>query len=64
MNLNKARVADVTAKTQSDILQDSLVKTDFEFLDDEVVTDVIQQQQQQQKILQQINAACCSVSQF
>ena len=46
MNTNKARVADVTAKTQSDILQDSLVKTDFEFQDAEVVTDVIRSQPQ------------------
>jgi len=46
MNTNKARVADVTSKTQNDILQDSLVKTDFEFQDAEVVTEVIRSQQQ------------------
>ena len=38
MNTNKALVADVTSKTQTDILQDSLRKTDFEFQDAEVVT--------------------------
>jgi len=33
LNTNKARVTEVTSKTQSDILQDSFVKTDFEWQD-------------------------------
>ena len=50
MNLRKASVQPVKAKTQSDILQDSLIKTGYEGLDVDVVVDSIQQQQQQQKI--------------
>jgi hypothetical protein len=54
MNTNKARVADVTSKTQSDILQDSFKKTDYEWQDStDIQPDIVSSRDQAEKTAQE-----------